>query len=447
MFNLNRLYIGDYKKVKGVLAMNENVFKNKNFVLTFFGALVSNIGAALYTFAVSFYILTLSNNNALLQGIYLGVCGLIFVLMSPIAGVLVDRWHKGKTMYLCDYIKGLVILLSGISFIFFKDALFQIVMLFVLGVISNITAAFFSPASSALLPIVLKDNQLQQANSYFSVLTSFENILGVVLAGILYSLLDINTLFIIIGSLYLLSAVSEMFIKYTATKDDNSLTIKVFFNDLKDGVKYLYSFKPLLLLIASATLLNFFFSPIFDNFLAYFIETKLTVNSYMLDELISPEMWSAIYSVIFCVSSLVSSIILSTRKQKDKIAKPVKIGLLILSIVLLTSAVLYFVLIDKYLQINAFLISLMIILSLVGLTLPFVNIPITTKIQVVTEEKMLGKVLSLTSMISQGLVPISAFLAGIVITYLGSFALLLICSLGFIVTTLILFINKSAKEI
>ena len=87
MFNLNRLYIGDYKKVKGVLAMNENVFKNKNFVLTFFGALVSNIGAALYTFAVSFYILTLSNNNALLQGIYLGVCGLIFVLISIENGI------------------------------------------------------------------------------------------------------------------------------------------------------------------------------------------------------------------------------------------------------------------------------------------------------------------------------------------------------------------------
>ena len=42
----------------------ENVFKNKNFVLSFFGGLVSNIGAIFYSFAVSFYILDITGNNA-----------------------------------------------------------------------------------------------------------------------------------------------------------------------------------------------------------------------------------------------------------------------------------------------------------------------------------------------------------------------------------------------
>ena len=60
----------------------QNVFHNKNFVLVFLGALVSNIGSLFYSFSVGYWILDITNNNAIIQGIYLGVCGLTFVLFS-----------------------------------------------------------------------------------------------------------------------------------------------------------------------------------------------------------------------------------------------------------------------------------------------------------------------------------------------------------------------------
>ena len=40
-----------------------NVFRNRNFRLVFLGALVSELGALLYSFAVGFYILEISGNN------------------------------------------------------------------------------------------------------------------------------------------------------------------------------------------------------------------------------------------------------------------------------------------------------------------------------------------------------------------------------------------------
>ena len=63
-----------------------NVFSSRNFRLVFLGALVSELGALLYSFAVSFYILEISNNNAFLQGLYLALCGialLIFMTLRP----------------------------------------------------------------------------------------------------------------------------------------------------------------------------------------------------------------------------------------------------------------------------------------------------------------------------------------------------------------------------
>ena len=65
-----------------------NVFRNRNFRLVFLGALVSELGAILYSFAVGFYILEISDNNAFLQGLYLALCGIALLLFTPVGGVL-----------------------------------------------------------------------------------------------------------------------------------------------------------------------------------------------------------------------------------------------------------------------------------------------------------------------------------------------------------------------
>ena len=79
-----------------------NVFSNRNYRLVFFGALVSDLGAVLYSFAVSFYILEISGNNAFLQGLYLALCGVVFLIATPVGGVLGDRFNKAKIMFVCD---------------------------------------------------------------------------------------------------------------------------------------------------------------------------------------------------------------------------------------------------------------------------------------------------------------------------------------------------------
>ena len=79
----------------------ENVFRNRNFRLVFLGALVSELGALLYNFAVSFYILQISGNDAFLQGLYLSLCG----------GALLEGWESaGWFSGSFDRFKALVLL-------------------------------------------------------------------------------------------------------------------------------------------------------------------------------------------------------------------------------------------------------------------------------------------------------------------------------------------------
>ena len=206
---------------------SDNVFASRNFRLVFLGALVSELGALLYSFAVSFYILEISNNNAFLQGLYLALCGAAMLLSTPVGGVLGDRFSKAKIMYVCDYLKGGVIILATVLMLLFREPEAHIAILFVLGIIGNAVSGIFNPAAGSLFPHIVREDQLQQANSYFTMKNSFESILGVILAGVLYATLPIHTLFFLVGACFVASGVSEMLIRYDHRPPEEHLTLKL----------------------------------------------------------------------------------------------------------------------------------------------------------------------------------------------------------------------------
>ena len=178
----------------------KNVFTNKNFVLIFLGALVSNIGSLFYSFAVSYWILDITNNDAIIQGVYLGVCGITYLISTLFGGVISDRFNKAKIMYLCDFAKAILIGGSAVVILLGQNnTTVNLIILFVMGILSNVIAAIFSPAASSIIPLVVEKEQLQQANSYRSVLGSLQGIIGLFLAGIMYSLLPITVIFIIVA--------------------------------------------------------------------------------------------------------------------------------------------------------------------------------------------------------------------------------------------------------
>ena len=426
----------------------KNVFTNKNFVLIFLGALVSDIGNLFYSFAVSYWILDITNNNAIIQGTYLGVCGITYLLFSLIGGVFSDRFNKAKLMYMCDYIKAILIALSALIILFNNDnTTLNIIILFIMGIASNIIASVFSPASSSILPLILKPEQLQQAISYKSVLTSLQSIIGLCLAGIIYSLLPITSIFFIIALCYFLSAVSEMFIKYDYMDNQNKLTLKTTFNDIKDGFDYIKTKKSLASFLPIIIFINFFYAPISQNFISYFIKTDIASNSnYLLHNIVSPEMWGALFSISISITSVIFGIVLSTKKINKNSGKKIKKWLFTFGILILLMAISYILLIDNN-QLNTFLVILIIIALMMGMALSFINIPANTIIQTITDSNKLGKVSSITSMVSHGLIPVATFLAGFAITYLGSGTLLLICSIGLLLVATFALCNNSFNSI
>ncbi len=425
-----------------------NVFANRNYRLVFLGALVSELGALLYNFAVGFYILEISDNNAFLQGVYLALCGVALLLFTPVGGVLGDRFNKAKIMYVCDYIKGGMIVLATVFMMILPSPTAHIVILFVLGILGNVVSGIFTPAAGAMLPNIVETEQLQQANAYFSIKNSMETILGVVLAGLLYATLPLNLLFLTVGVCFIISGISEMMIRYEHTPSPEPITLRLAVSDMKEGFLYLKGQKAILAIMGSVLFINFFITPVTGNFVPYFIRTDLaTARSYLFDSLLKPELWSSVFSVCIGASSLIGAAILSARKQEEKCGQKVAVRLCLFSGVMIVLAAGYWWLVDQGVSINGFLLLFCAGSLAVGFLLSFINIPLSTTIQSRVERNKLSKVSSFLSIGSHGMIPIASVLAGAALQTFGSSVLLTVCAVGFTATAILMLTNRDVKSI
>ena len=400
----------------------------------------------LYSFAVSFYILEISGSNAFLQGLYLAVCGVVMLVFTPLGGVLGDRYSKSRIMYLCDYGKGGTILASVAMMLMLRENVHHIVILFVSGILGNIISGIFSPAAGALLPYIVRDDQLQKANAFFSVKHSLQSIFGVVLAGILYTALPITTLFLIVGVCYLISGVSEMFIRYEYTPPKDRLTLQTVLSDMEEGYRYLRSRKAVIVLMIAALFINFFITPLFGNFVPYFIKTDLISSpAYLFDSFMKPELWSSVLSMLVGISSLLGALLMTMKEEQGKYGMKIAIRFCAMALTVSVMAAAYWLLVARGVSLNLFLILCSLCAFSIGFIIPLVNIPINTLMMRIIDRSQLSKVNGMISIVSQALIPLASVLAGSVLQIWGSSVLLFFCAVGLTVSAVYFLLQPETR--
>ena len=426
----------------------DNVFRSRNFRLVFLGALVSDLGATLYSFAVSLYILEISGNNAFLQGLYLALGGVSMLVFTLVGGVLGDRMSKARIMYICDYLKGGMILLATVLMLLFPAPSTQLAILFVLGILGSMVSGVFSPAAGALFPHIVREDQLQQANAYFTIKNALQSIFGIILAGILYTAIPVHTLFFLVGACYVASGISEMMIRYEFHPSAERLTLKLALRDMAEGIVYLRTQKAILAMLIAILFINFFLTPVESNFLPFFIKTNLTeAPSYLLSRVLMPEQWLSVIQVCFGISSLLGAALLSGKAQEDKCGKKIARLLCAMAAVFIIMTVSYLIFVERGTMISVFLIVLSLVFLAVGFLISSINIPANTLFMRLVERDKLSKVNSLISIGSMGMIPIASVLAGGILNALGSTALLIFCSLGFTATAVSMLFNRRIAEL
>jgi DHA3 family macrolide efflux protein-like MFS transporter len=163
------------------------------FTLVWLGQLLSLMGSSMTHFA-----LTIWAWQATGQATALALVGFFTfaptVLLSPVAGALVDRLDRKLVMMLSDLASGLAtVVMLGL----YLSGSLEIWHLYVLGAWSGAFNAFQFPAYSAAISTMLPKMQYARANGMLSLADSAAHIAAPILAGVLLALVGIGGIFII----------------------------------------------------------------------------------------------------------------------------------------------------------------------------------------------------------------------------------------------------------
>lgn len=162
-----------------------SVVGRPRFGLLVAGQTVSQFGDKLQ--AMALIALVGAEAQVATSGLELAKLAIVFtlpmILVGPIAGALVDRWNKVRTLIICDTARAVVVAMMPAAYAF-TDHLWSVYLLaglaFLLGV-------FFNSAKLALIPELVAPNELLPANASLALIGRFATVFGIVGGGLILS--------------------------------------------------------------------------------------------------------------------------------------------------------------------------------------------------------------------------------------------------------------------
>lgn len=164
-------------------------------------------------------------------------------LIGPLAGVYVDRWDRRKTMYICDFMRSLLMLAIPL-FLFYSKNLAPIYLIIF---ISFSIGRFFVPAKLSIIPDLMDNKDLLPANSLINTSGMIAAVLGFGISGVLVEKLGAKSGFYLNSLTFLVSAafifmISKKFTAQTSLEEVGKEIVEVIrksvFQEIKEGIVY-----------------------------------------------------------------------------------------------------------------------------------------------------------------------------------------------------------------
>ncbi len=213
----------------------ELVRGNRAFRLLWFGQIISLLGDWFDLIASASLVAELTQSGPAVGGLFV-VRMLAPFLMSPIAGVVADRYNRKRILVATDLSRAVVVLF----FLIVREPS-QVWLLYVVTAVQLGISGFFFPTRNAILPDIVSDRELGAANALSSATWSVMLALGAALGGLVSGTWGARPAFVIDSITFLLSA---FFIVQMAYKTPNVLaqadkTIAAALRQYVNGLRYL----------------------------------------------------------------------------------------------------------------------------------------------------------------------------------------------------------------
>lgn len=217
---------------------------------------ISRIGDIMFDFANNTFLAGLNPTSLSLVAVYQSLESVIGVLFNLFGGVIADSFKRKKIIIVTNILCGIAcIILSFIS-----QEQWMVFAIVITNVILAFMSAFSGPSYKAFTKEIVKKDSISQLNSLLETTSTVIKVTVPMIAIFLYNILGIHGVLLLDGFSFLIAASLIFFIvpinEEVVTKE--KMTIGGVFGDLKIGFKYVYSHKPILIIIILSALVNFF---------------------------------------------------------------------------------------------------------------------------------------------------------------------------------------------
>jgi MFS family permease len=220
------------------------------------GQAVSILASNMTGFALSIWVFQ-KTNSATSLGIMTTAFTLPYLLIIPLAGVMVDRYNRKLMMAVSDLAAGLGTL--AILFLHLTGNL-EVWHFYVVNVIIGLGNAFQWPAYSAAITTMVPKEQYGRANGMMTLVQAGPGVIAPLLAGALLPLIELNGILIldVITFIFAIGVLLLVHVPPPIQTEDGKAGKGNFWHEATFGFEYIFQRKPMLAYVILIFIANLF---------------------------------------------------------------------------------------------------------------------------------------------------------------------------------------------
>ena len=367
----------------------------RSYLIFWGGQLASLAGTNIVNFSLIWWI-TIQTGSAFFLGVSAFFAFGSFILITPVAGVLVDRWSRKKVIIVADSI---LAMLSLVLVILFFLGIANIIHVLIIQLIGGMVGAFHAMAIQAIIPIMVPHKHLTRMNSLNLFATAFIQTIGPAIGAIVFLLFvgDMSRIMLIDIVTYLIAIVPAALVTIPIIHMKKPVEKPSFRRELAEGLTFIRDRSGLLTLLSVFALTNFLLPPIFI-LLPLFSSIYLALGDLTLGVIYLAALMS-LQSASMMIASAVMMVWGGFKRNIIGVFVGIFFGAVGMVILALTPP-------------GIFWVSAIAII-LLGFTLPVANVSSQTIWQKLVPPEKIGRVFSVRQTVAQFTAPFSFLVAGI----------------------------------
>lgn len=228
----------------------------RDFTIITVGSVISMFGNAMAGFAISLFVLDYTD-TPLYYALYVFLYTLPQLAAPLIAGPLMDRFSRRKTVYCLDFLSAGLYLLIALSL---HLGLMRFWLLAVLTLVIGTVNSTYQVAYESFYPLLITEGNFSRAYSIAGTLETLSAVM-IPISLFLYKRFGLSPLLLINGLCFLGAALCETRIsdaeKEKGLGSEERYSVSAYWADAKEGVRYLWAEKGLLCITLYFVFLSF----------------------------------------------------------------------------------------------------------------------------------------------------------------------------------------------